>query len=85
VQENQKVIDTGLYGIVRHPMYFATILMFFSIPLVLGSWIGFVIFLIYPFLMIKRIRNEEKVLKEGLDGYSEYMQKVRYRMIPFIW
>ena len=85
MQENQKVVDTGLYGIVRHPMYFATILMFFSIPLVLGSWIGFVIFLIYPFLMIKRIRNEEKVLKEGLDGYSEYMQKVRYRMIPFIW
>jgi protein-S-isoprenylcysteine O-methyltransferase Ste14 len=59
--------------------------MFISIPLVLGSWIGFVIFLIYPFLMIKRINNEEEILKEGLDGYSEYMQKVRYRMIPFIW
>jgi protein-S-isoprenylcysteine O-methyltransferase Ste14 len=85
VQENQKVVDTGLYGIVRHPMYFATILMFISIPLVLGSWIGFVIFLIYPFLMIKRINNEEEILKEGLDGYSEYMQKVCYRMIPFIW
>ena len=85
VQENQKVVDTGLYGIVRHPMYFATILMFISIPLVLGSWIGFIIFLVYPFLMIKRIKNEEEVLKVGLDGYSEYMQKVRYRMIPFIW
>ena len=85
VQENQKVVDTGLYGIVRHPMYFATILMFLAIPLVLGSWIGFVIFLIYPFLMVKRIKNEEEVLEAGLPGYKEYKQKVKYRMIPFIW
>lgn len=85
VQENQKVIDTGLYGIVRHPMYFSTVLLFLSIPLVLGSWIGFAIFLIYPFLLVKRIRNEEKILEEGLVGYKEYKQKVKYRMLPFIW
>ena len=85
VQEGQKVIDTGLYGVVRHPMYFATVLMFLAMPLVLGSWIGFVIFLIYPFLMVKRIKNEEQVLEEGLSGYREYKEKVRYRLIPFIW
>ena len=85
VQENQKVVDTGLYGIVRHPMYFATILMFLAIPLVLGSWIGFVIFLIYPFLMVKRIKNEEEVLEAGLAGYKDYKEKVKYRMFPFIW
>lgn len=85
VQEDQKVIDTGLYGIVRHPMYSATVLMFMAIPLVLGSWIGFIVFLIYPFLMVKRIRNEEQVLEEGLAGYREYKEKVKYRMIPFIW
>lgn len=85
VQEGQKVIDTGLYGIVRHPMYSATVLMFVSIPLVLGSWIGFVIFLAYPLLLVKRIRNEEKVLEAGLDGYKEYKEKVKYRMIPFVW
>lgn len=85
IQEEQKVIDTGLYGVVRHPMYFATILLFLSIPIVLGSWIGFVIFLIYPFLLVKRIKNEETVLEEGLKGYSEYKQKVKYRMIPFVW
>lgn len=85
VQEDQKVIDTGLYGVVRHPMYFATILLFLSIPVVLGSWIGFLIFLVYPFLLVKRIKNEEQVLEEGLAGYKEYKQKVRYRMIPFIW
>lgn len=85
VQENQKVIDTGLYGIVRHPMYFATTLLFLSFPLVLGSGIGFVIFLAQPFLLVKRIRNEEEVLEKGLEGYTEYKKKVKYRLIPFIW
>ena len=85
VQENQKVIDTGLYGIVRHPMYLVTTLLFLSIPLVLGSYIGFVIFLIYPVLLVKRIKNEEEVLEKGLEGYSEYKKKVKYRMIPFVW
>jgi protein-S-isoprenylcysteine O-methyltransferase Ste14 len=85
VQENQRVIDTGLYGIVRHPMYFATLLLFLAIPLVLGSMISFVIFLAYPFIIAKRIKNEEKVLEEGLPGYKEYKQKVKYRLIPFIW
>lgn len=85
VQENQKVIDTGLYGIVRHPMYFSTVLLFLAIPLVLGSWIGFVVFLGYPILLVKRIQNEEAVLEEGLQGYREYKKKVRYRMIPFVW
>ena len=85
VQEGQKVIDTGLYGIVRHPMYFATVIMFLAIPLVLDSWIGFVVFLVYPFLMVKRIKNEEIVLEEGLEGYREYKNKVKYRMIPFVW
>lgn len=85
VQENQKVIDTGLYGIVRHPMYSATILLFLAMPLVLGSVISFVIFLVYPVLIAKRIRNEEEVLEEGLEGYAEYKKKVKYRMLPFIW
>ena len=85
VQEDQKVIDTGLYGIVRHPMYFATTLLFLSFPLVLGSGIGFVIFLVQPFLLVKRIRNEEEVLEKGLEGYAEYKKKVKYRLIPFIW
>lgn len=85
VQENQQVIDSGLYGIVRHPMYSATVLMFLSMPLILGSYISFVVFLVYPFLLIKRIRNEEMVLEEGLDGYAEYKNKVKYRMIPFVW
>ncbi len=85
IQENQKVIDTGLYGIVRHPMYFATTLLFLSFPLVLGSGVGFVIFLAQPFLLVKRIKNEEQVLENGLDGYSEYKKKVKYRLIPFIW
>jgi protein-S-isoprenylcysteine O-methyltransferase Ste14 len=85
IQENQVVVDTGLYGIVRHPMYFSTVLLFLSIPLVLGSWIGFLVFLFYPFLLVKRIRNEEKVLEEGLAGYCEYKQKVKYCLIPFIW
>ena len=85
VFEDQKVVDTGMYGIVRHPMYMTTVLLFLSIPLVLGSWIGFAIFMVYPFLLVKRIKNEEKVLEEGLEGYSEYKKKVKYRMIPFIW
>lgn len=85
VQENQKVIDTGLYGIVRHPMYSATILLFLAMPLVLGSVISFVIFLAYPLIIAKRIRNEEQVLEAELEGYREYKQKVKYRMIPFVW
>ncbi len=85
VQENQKVVDTGLYGIVRHPMYFATLLLFLAIPLVLGSVFSFVIFLLYPFIIAKRIKNEEDLLEKELEGYSEYKQKVKYRLIPFIW
>ena len=85
VQENQKVIDTGLYGIVRHPMYAATILLFLAMPLVLGSAISFAIFLVYPFIISKRIKNEEEVLEKELKGYSEYKKKVKYRIIPFIW
>ncbi|MBQ2916614.1 MAG: isoprenylcysteine carboxylmethyltransferase family protein [Clostridia bacterium] len=85
VQENQKVIDTGLYGIVRHPMYAATILLFLSMPLILGSVFSFVIFLVYPFIIAKRIKNEEEVLEKELKGYFEYKKKVKYKMIPFIW
>ena len=85
VQENQKVIDTGLYGIVRHPMYAVTILLFLTMPLVLGSIISFITFLIYPFLIGKRIKNEEKVLEKDLKGYSEYKKKVKYKVIPFVW
>ncbi len=85
VQENQKVIDTGLYGIVRHPMYSATLLLFLSIPLVLGSLFSFCIFLCYPFIIIKRIVGEENILEKELNGYTEYKEKVKYRLIPFIW
>lgn len=85
VQENQKVIDTGLYGIVRHPMYSVTLLLFLSMPLVLGSLYSFLIFLAYPFIIAKRIKDEEKFLEKELDGYREYKQKVKYRLIPFIW
>ena len=85
VVENQKVIDTGLYGVVRHPMYTATIILFLSIPLILGSWISFFIFLLYPILIGFRAVNEEKVLIKELNGYSEYINKVKYRLIPFIW
>ena len=85
VQENQKVIDTGLYGIVRHPMYAATILLFLSMPLILGSVISFIVFLVYPFIIAKRIKNEEEVLEKELKGYSEYKNKVKYKIIPFIW
>ena len=85
VQENQKVIDTGLYGIVRHPMYAATILLFLTMPLILGSIISFIIFLVYPIIINKRIKNEEQVLEKDLEGYSEYKKKVKYKVIPFIW
>lgn len=85
VQDNQKVIDTGLYGIVRHPMYAVTILLFLTMPLVLGSILSFVIFLIYPIIIAKRINNEEKVLEKELKGYTEYKKKVKYKIIPFIW
>lgn len=85
VSENQKVIDTGLYGIVRHPMYTSTIFLFLSAPLILNSIISFIIMLIYPAILISRIKNEEKVLEKELDGYEEYERKVKYKIIPFIW
>ena len=85
VQEDQKVIDTGLYGIVRHPMYSATLLLFLSMPLVLGSVWSFLIFLAYPFIIAARLKDEEKFLEEELEGYREYKEKVKYRLIPFIW
>ena len=85
VQENQKVIDTGLYGIVRHPMYSATLLLFLAMPLVLGSLLSFVIFLAYPLIIAKRIQGEEKFLEKELEGYCEYKKKVKYRLIPFVW
>ena len=85
VQEGQKVIDTGLYGIVRHPMYSATLLLFLSMPLVLGSLISLVVFLAYPVIIISRLKNEENFLEKELKGYTEYKQKVKYRLIPFIW
>ena len=85
VQENQKVIDTGLYGVVRHPMYMATTILFLAMPLVLASPISFLIMLGYIPVIVKRIRNEETVLEEGLEGYKEYKQKVKYRIIPLIW
>ena len=85
VQEEQYVIDTGLYSVIRHPMYTATLFLFLSMPLVLGSLLSFVVFLFYPVLIIIRIKNEEKVLSEKLNGYTEYKKKVKYRLIPFIW
>ncbi|MBR0481027.1 MAG: isoprenylcysteine carboxylmethyltransferase family protein [Firmicutes bacterium] len=85
VQEGQKVVDTGLYGIVRHPMYAVTVFLFLSMPLVLGSLISFLIMLFYIPIIVKRIKNEEEVLKEGLPGYKEYMEKIKYRLVPFIW
>lgn len=85
IQENQKVIDTGLYGIVRHPMYMATIFLFLAMTLVLASPISFFIMLGYIPVIAKRIKNEEKVLEEGLEGYTEYKKKVKYRILPFIW
>ena len=85
VQENQKVIDTGLYGVVRHPMYTATVFLFLAMPLVLGSPLSFLVMLGYLPIIAKRIRNEEAVLKAGLEGYEEYMERVRYRIFPLIW
>ena len=85
VQEGQTVVDTGLYGIVRHPMYSVTLLLFLSMPLVLGSIWSFVIFLVYPVLIVKRLLGEEALLEEELAGYREYKKKVRYRLIPFVW
>ena len=85
VQENQKVVDMGLYGMVRHPMYSITLLLFLSMPLVLGSIYSFLIFLAYPFIIAKRIKNEEEFLEKELVGYREYKHKVKYRLIPFIW
>ena len=85
VDNNQKVIDTGLYSIVRHPMYTATLFLFLSMPLILGSFLSFIIFLLYPILIIIRIINEEKFLLKNLNGYAEYIKKVKYRLIPFIW
>ena len=85
VQENQTVVDTGLYGIVRHPMYSATLLLFLSMPLVLGSLYAFIIFLAYPLIIVKRLKVEEEFLEKELKGYKEYKQKVKHRLIPFIW
>ncbi len=85
VQQNQKVIDTGLYGIVRHPMYTATLLLFLSMPIILGSVYSFLIFFAYPFIISKRIKYEEEFLEKELKGYSEYKQKVKFRLLPFIW
>ena len=85
VQENQKVIDSGLYGVVRHPMYMSTLLLFLAMPLVLGSVISFLIMLAYIPIIAKRIRNEEQVLEEGLEGYAEYKKRVRWKVIPFVW
>ena len=85
VKENQELVDTGLYGIVRHPMYMATVFLFLSMPLILNSIISFVIFLIYPYIISRRIKNEEEVLEKELEGYIEYKKKVRYKLIPFIW
>lgn len=85
VEAGQKVIDTGLYGIIRHPMYMATLLLFLTLPIVLGSWYALLIFLAYPVVIVFRIRNEEALLEAELPGYREYKQRIRWRLIPFIW
>ncbi len=85
VQEGQKIIDTGLYGLVRHPMYMSTLLLFLSMPLILGSLYSFILMLLYIPIIAKRIRNEEQVLEQGLAGYADYKRRVRYRIIPFVW
>ena len=85
VSSHQKVIDTGLYSIVRHPMYTITIFLFLSIPIILGSLFSFIVFLVYPFIIVKRIKNEEKVLVKELKGYQEYQKKVKYRLVPYLW
>lgn len=85
VEKDQKVIDSGLYGVVRHPMYMSTVLLFLTIPIVLGSWYAVIPFACYPMIIVVRILNEEKVLESELEGYSEYKKKVKYRLLPFIW
>lgn len=85
VEEGQKVVDTGLYGIVRHPMYMATILLFLMIPLVLGSWYALIVFAFYPAIIVVRLKDEEALLTRELPGYAEYRQRVKYRIIPFVW
>ena len=85
VREDQEVVSTGLYGVVRHPMYTATVLLFLAMPLVLGSWPSFIIMLAYMPIIVKRIKNEEQVLETELKGYAEYKEKVRYRLIPYVW
>ena len=85
VEKDQKLVDTGLYGIVRHPMYASTLILFLSMPLVLGSLLSLIIFLVYPFIIAKRIKNEEEVLEKDLKGYKKYKEKVKYRLIPYIW
>lgn len=85
VSENQKVVDSGLYGLVRHPMYTSTIFLFLSMPLVLDSIFSFIVMLVYPIIIIFRIRNEEKVLENELAGYKEYKEKVKYKLIPYLW
>ena len=85
VEEGQTVVDTGLYGIVRHPMYTATLLMFLSIPVMLGSWWALIVFAVYPGVIIMRLLNEEKLLAAELTGYADYMNRVKYRLIPSVW
>lgn len=85
VQVGQKVVDTGLYGLVRHPMYMATLLLFLMIPLILGSWYALILFMAYPAIIIIRLKDEEALLAKELPGYAQYMQKVKYRLIPFVW
>lgn len=85
VEEGQKVVDTGLYGIVRHPMYMATVLLFLMMPIVLGSWYALIVFAFYPAIIIVRLKDEEELLSRELPGYTEYKQKVKYRLIPFLW
>ena len=85
VEEGQTVVDTGLYGIVRHPMYSATLLLFLAMPLILGSWYALVVFAFYPVIIVVRLKDEERLLTQELQGYAEYKQKVKYRLLPFIW
>ena len=85
VQEHQQVIDKGLYSVVRHPMYSITIFMFLSVPLILGSIYAFFVFLLYPFVIVRRIKHEEKYLEENLTGYKDYKNKVKYRILPYIF
>lgn len=85
VQENQKVIDNGLYGVIRHPMYAVTILLFLNIPIILGSWFSFLVFFFYPIIIAVRIKAEEELLTRELQGYTEYKQRVKYRLLPFVW